>query len=238
MPHSKSSTHLRRPPRRSPRKKPKPADPGSRRQGERDRARSRILLAATHLFAQRGIENVTYGDIARRARMSRPLVYFYFPDLQSLFLEASLGASIQLHDRIAQSFSASRTGLEAIVAMIRSFVDFHEEKPELFYLSTASLNSRPTSRRPLPAELEIAELERATMKLALESLSRGMSDGSVRRDISNPLMVTLSIWAFVQGLVQLTLRRRDTIERLLGPGERHFLDSGFEILRGALAPPH
>ncbi len=237
MPHSKSSIQPRPPGRRSYHRKPPSTDPASRRQGERDRARGRILTAATHLFAQRGIENVTFGDVARRARMSRPLVYFYFPDLRSLFLEASLGPCLQLHDRIARSFSSSRNGLEAIMAMSRSFLDFYEEEPELFYLSMALISPRPSSRRPSPVELEIAELERATMKLAVESLSRGMSDGSVRADISNPLLVALSIWAFVQGLVQSISGHHNTVERFLGAGRRRFLDSGIEILRGALAPP-
>ena len=227
---------LASPPARPRSRRRKSAPATTRRQEERDRARAKILKAATHLFAQRGIENVTFGDIARRARMSRPLVYFYFPDLRTLFLETAHLASSRLHERMTAAISGARTGLESILAMGRTYVDFHEEEPELFYRCMASVGPQPNSRRASPTEERIIQLERTMMELVEAAVSRGVRDGSVRPDVGNNLTVALSLWAFVQGLVQLGSGHRDTIERFCGMNQKSFLDAGFATLRGALKP--
>lgn len=232
MSHTRS---LASPPAR-PRRRRRPTAPSTtRRQDERDRARAKILKAATHLFAQRGIENVTFGDIARRARMSRPLVYFYFPDLRTLFLETAHIASSRLHERMTAAISGARTGLESILAMGRTYVEFHEQEPELFYLCMASVGPQPNGRRASPAEERIIQLERTMMELVEAAVSKGVRDGSVR-PVGNNLTVALSLWAFVQGLVQLGSGHRDTIERFCGMNQKAFLDAGFATLQGALKP--
>ena len=47
--------------------------------------------------------------------------------------------------------------------------------------------------------------------------------------------MSLNLWAFVHGLVQLGTGQRDTIELSYGVRLRQFVDGGFALLRGALA---
>src|SRR5574343_524649 len=83
--------------------------------------RKQIIDAAVRLFAERGMENVTFGDIAKAAKLSRPLVYFYFPDLQTLFLETILVASQELHRRFQLAVRPTLNGLDQIMAVGQAY---------------------------------------------------------------------------------------------------------------------
>ena len=57
-----------------------------RRQEERDRRRAEIVDAADALYAEAGWDVMTMDQVARRARLSRALVYVYFNDKADLHL--------------------------------------------------------------------------------------------------------------------------------------------------------
>ncbi|HRI12209.1 MAG TPA: TetR/AcrR family transcriptional regulator [Verrucomicrobiota bacterium] len=221
----------------SPRRRVLDPAAASRRQTERDQARTKILAAATYLFAHKGIENVTFGDVARRAKSSRPLVYFYFPDLRTLVLEASHVAARRLQERMVAAVGSTRTGLDAILALGRSYVAYHEAEPENFFVCMVPVNPSRNGKRPTELEERILSVERAMMGMVEAAVARGVRDGSVRPDLGETLTVAMSLWAFVQGLVQLSTGHRDTIERFFGLGLERFLDAGFKTLSAALAAP-
>ena len=101
-----------------------------RRTEDRERARQKILAAATHLFAERGLEDVTYGDIAKDSGLSRPLVYFYFPNQESLIQETFLTACQRLQERFVAAVSKASNGSESLMAIGRAYLQFHDDCPE------------------------------------------------------------------------------------------------------------
>jgi len=50
----------------------------ARRQEEKDRRRAEIVDAAEALYAETGWDAITMDQVARRARLSRALLYVYF----------------------------------------------------------------------------------------------------------------------------------------------------------------
>ncbi|TCP43860.1 TetR family transcriptional regulator [Tamaricihabitans halophyticus] len=90
----------------------RPADP------ERAAARrAAITDAAGHLFAERGFENTTAAEIARRAGLSAGSVFYYFTDKRALFraiFERDIPASRELIDRLL----AEPDPLPAILALV------------------------------------------------------------------------------------------------------------------------
>lgn len=206
----------------------------SRRQEDRDRARSRILAAATALFHRHGIDRVTFGAVAKKARLSRPLVYFYFPDKRALFVEACLLAGQQLGERFLAASTGAPTGLDAVEAIGRAYVAFQEEEPALFFLLMAHT---PTDRAKLAGdspEACMAQQELAVMNLVTGSVKRGIADGSIRPDVGDPLTVALCLWGFTHGLAQLGATQRATIEDFHGTPIARFRDTGFQTLRRSL----
>ena len=56
-----------------------------RRQREKDQRHESILNAAEKLFFSRGYDNVSMDEIANEAELSKPALYYYFKDKESLF---------------------------------------------------------------------------------------------------------------------------------------------------------
>ena len=66
--------------------------------GERKVRRDIIIAAAERVFAGKPFDQVSIRDIAREAGISHALIYRYFPDQRSLFVEAFLrGAEKIVH---------------------------------------------------------------------------------------------------------------------------------------------
>jgi AcrR family transcriptional regulator len=64
-----------------------------RRGEEKERRRAEILDAAELLYANKGWDAVTVEQVARSARLSRPLVYVYFRDKEDLLF--AIGMVVQ-----------------------------------------------------------------------------------------------------------------------------------------------
>ena len=57
---------------------------------KKEEKRRAIVKAAMDLLAERGIENVSTGDIAARARVGKGTMYIYFPSKEDLLREVAL----------------------------------------------------------------------------------------------------------------------------------------------------
>jgi AcrR family transcriptional regulator len=82
---------------------------------EGDSRRLRVLLAAEHLFAERGFHNVTVRDIAAKARVTHPLIYYYWPSKDALL--AAVNERNQARMRAVADQDAAP--LDAIAAIVR-----------------------------------------------------------------------------------------------------------------------
>src|SRR5215212_11097270 len=88
-----------------------------RRQEEKDRRRAEIVDAAEAVYAESGWDSVTMDQVARRARLSRALVYVYFRDKEDLLfalVQRSLAALRERFVAVQQGHARGIDELEAI----------------------------------------------------------------------------------------------------------------------------
>ncbi len=88
-----------------------------RRQEEKDRRRNEIIDAAEALYREVGWDAVTMDAVARRARLSRALVYVYFQDKTDLHFAIAIRAIDELTRRFAEAADGARTGAEKMLAI-------------------------------------------------------------------------------------------------------------------------
>jgi AcrR family transcriptional regulator len=192
------------------------------------------LAAAAALYAQHGLENVTFGQIAKRARLSRPLVYFYFPDQQALFLEVVQGGIERLHARFQVAYDSGKNGLEQIENIGRAYASFVVEDPIGFKLCML-FDAQPTGLGTAPGKGEsVLACKMKSNTLCVKAIENGMADGSIRRDVGPPAIVALALWGCVDGMVHLGATEK-TVFRVhpeLSPAM--VLDMGMDLLRSAL----
>ena len=88
----------------------------------RRNVREEIYEAALHCFERRGVRETSMDDVAQRAGVSRPAIYYYFPDKDALVLEVVARQVREIHRRIRQKVrpgSAIEGMIEAAVQTIR-----------------------------------------------------------------------------------------------------------------------
>jgi len=175
-----------------------------RRLEEKERRRAEIVDAAEAAGREVGLDALTMDDVARRARLSRALLYVYFQDRSDLMFGLAERAMSMLHARFVEAAERNRTGLEQISAMGRAYVAFSQEFPVLF-----DALARCELQAPEPSDTSQSEQACALggdklHAACVASIEAGVRDGSIRADIGSPMLMSVTLWGFMHGITQLT----------------------------------
>ncbi len=183
-----------------------------RRQEERDRRRVEIVDAAEALYAELGWDAVTMDAVARKARLSRALVYVYFKDKRDLHFALVERALEELRTRFAAAAAARERGIDQCEAIGRAYLAFSRELPHYFD-ACARFQAHQTETGELePNELACAQAGHRVHEVIVATLERGIADGSVRRDIGDPYVTSLALWSFTHGVILIAASKGAQIE--------------------------
>jgi AcrR family transcriptional regulator len=209
--------------------------PGERRKEEKLRRRNEILDAAETVAADVGMAAVTMDMVARRARLSRALIYVYFDDKFDL--------SVALCERglrlLLQEFQAAAAdhpvGLAKVAALGRAYVAFAQQQPLYFEVISLFQAHAPDSAAQRPNELACKDCGDAVHGVTIAALRHGRADGSIRRDLGDPALVAVTLWGFMHGIIQLVMTKSEV---LAGDGlsVRQLVDSAIRLCTRSLAP--
>src|SRR5215813_283388 len=103
-----------------------------RRQEEKERRRGEILDAAEAVLASVGWDAMTMEEVARKARLSRALVYVYFKDKTDLMFGVGERALSALRQHFAAAVAQHQQGLDQLAAIGRAYIAFSREQPVYF----------------------------------------------------------------------------------------------------------
>ena len=205
-----------------------------RRQEERDRRRSEIVDAAEALYAEVGWDAVTMERVARRARLSRALVYVYFRDKADLHLALVERALDTLRLRFEAASQGKPSGLEEVEAIGRTYFAYAHELPHYFD-ACARFEARASSEGVQPNEDACMAAGHRVHETIVASLNRGVADGSVRGDIGDPYVTSLALWAFSHGVVQIAATKSGQME-IEGIPVQRFFDHAIAMALRTLKP--
>jgi AcrR family transcriptional regulator len=200
-----------------------------RRLEEKERRRAEIVDAAEAAGREVGLDALTMDDVARRARLSRALLYVYFQDRSDLFFGLAERAMEMLLARFVDAAERNRTGLEKVSAIGRAYVAFSQEFPVLFdALARCELQS-PDPAESSPTEQACAlggERLHATLVASIEA---GVLDGSIRSDIGSPMLMSVTLWGFMHGIIQLTTTKAHALAHH-GVGPKALVDHAINMI--------
>ena len=182
-----------------------------RRQEEKDRRRVEIVEAAEDLYREMGWDAVTMDSVARRARLSRALVYVYFKDKQDLHLAIAARALEMLRQRFTEATARARTGMDKVEACGRAYMAFAQEFPH-FFDACARLESKVADGTEPSAQAESCiECGKRVHDVVVEALATGQSDGTIRSDIGELEVVSRVLWGFMHGLIQIAITKGEPL---------------------------
>lgn len=205
-----------------------------RREEEKERRRQEIIEAAEQLYAQKGWDAVTMDQVARKARLSRALLYVYFRDKEDLLFAITDRALAELRRRFEQAVARHDIGLDKVTEIGRAYVLFQQETP--FQFDACSRYHAHQTHAGMPNEAACNAGGDAVMAVMVEALNKGIADGSIRKDIGEPIRVCVMLWAFSHGLIQIAINKSQEIARH-GIDMSGLIEEGRAMLRYMLAAP-
>ncbi len=162
--------------------------------------------------------------IAREAHVSKGGLYRHFASKDELFLTIAARTATELEGVLRQaSESNTRNGYAALEACIRRMVTFAREKEGKVKLAldcSAVRELVDPEDSALPAfDLAIGRL----VELALDVMSQGQKDGSIRCDV-HVQALAVSVWGAVVGALQVERNVGSIASRLMLPFDKSDLD--------------
>jgi TetR/AcrR family transcriptional regulator len=173
-----------------------------RRQEEKERRRAEIIDAAEAVAATVGWDAMTMDQVARKARLSRALLYVYFKDKTDLLFGLCERALATLTQRFEEAVGRQKRGLDQLVGIGRAYVAFAQEFPVYFEVMARCelLTPEPQSDTNEGAAMSQGDACRGLM---VKVIQVGIEDGSIRSDVGEPKIVSTALWGFMHGVLQL-----------------------------------
>ncbi len=196
-------------------------------------SRSRILQAATTLFAAKGFDGTGVNEIADAAGLNKRMIYHYFGSKEGLYVEVLRDSYRRLLDMEREVGETGLPPLNKVKAYIRRYFYFLAQNEEFVkLLQWESLQAHRFSHLVLP---EITQTALPRLSAILEN---GVREGVFRRDLDvRHLLISINAMCLHyfsrQHVYQFFWRRDMADPDMLEERLQHILDF---TLRGMLAP--
>lgn len=212
----------------------KPSHSRQRREDEKEQRREAILDAAETVFARHGFEHARMDDVARKARVSRALVYLYFRNKAELHFAVCLRALQVLREQLAAASDAHARGIDKIAAIGQAYIRFAIERPLYFAALSRFEAHSPECLAPGSTERIVLDAGSGVHEVTVAALRAGMADGSIRR-IEQPMLVAITLWSFTHGAIQVAQTKAPFLDEV-GLSADALLRHAIELAMRGLAP--
>ncbi len=205
-----------------------------RRLEEKEKRRSEILDAAEVVALDVGTDAMTMDQVARKARISRALLYVYFKDKPDLLFAVAERALGLLRERFVAAQADHRTGLDQITEIGRAYVLFCRQFPVYFDV-LSKLQAHEAELKDTGSTVQACMLAgNRVHDVIVQSINTGIADGSVRADAGDPRIVSFVLWAFTHGALEIAKRKAEVLP-FMGVEPAALIDHGIEMARRSLA---
>lgn len=156
--------------------------------------------------------------IARKAKLSKGLLYFYYKSKDDLYMAVILRAiksTIEFHKHVLEN-NKDKPGLERLMELLDEYFTFSRQFP--YYqdaISTFINMSNPLKHdrgkagitkgmRESPYYEQIMSVKLEPFNLINEALEQGIADGSIKTKLP-PMYLYLSVWSLMIGYEKLSV---------------------------------
>jgi AcrR family transcriptional regulator len=181
---------------------------------ERQQKEKKILEAAIKLFSQNGFYATKVEDVAKEARISKGLVYFYYKSKEDLYMAITKKGFDELKEIFNKAFSNNKEnkGIDVIVELVEEYFLFAKEKKIfheaiLFFFSCLdqyNADKERMNKMVLNSNYfnKLLTNHHDIAKLGIKALSMGIKDGSIRPDLQAE-SAFYTLWSMLIGNIQL-----------------------------------
>lgn len=185
--------------------------------------RNKILRSAIAVFAERGLKGATIRIVGRAAGYNSALIYYYFENKETLFVEALKHILAGFFERLEKSRCPFTNARERIAYFVNSIYDYYEEDADRMQLMTVAISMHSDLVRKV-----IEDFLKERSILPLEIIAEGIEVGQFRK--VNPLQA----WWAILGACMLSMRLRQIIGKVKRRSEFFVVPEVSEMREGII----
>jgi TetR/AcrR family transcriptional regulator len=148
--------------------------PASARRLDPEATRASIVDAATRLFLERGVSDVSLSDVARAAGVTKSLIHHHFGSKERLWEEVKRGRFSEYVDRQQALFADGRPATELLRASVIEYFRFLQRNPD--YL-------RLRSWMELEQDASCHDFETGLAREGIRRIREAQEQGLVRKEL-------------------------------------------------------
>jgi AcrR family transcriptional regulator len=204
-----------------------------RKEKEKEIRRNDIIDAAERVFFSKGFNSSTMDDVAKEAEFSKRTVYVYFNSKEQIHFEIMIRGYRLLLEMLkdCNRTNIKENAVENIKQMAMALYRFSVHYPNYFDAIMQYENSEFDFKKGVPDKSrdECYALGEETLNYLISSLQKGVSEGSVRKDIDIK-KTALSLWACILGVFNTIRKKKNYISNFHGIQPEELLSQAFELM--------
>lgn len=173
-----------------------------RKEREKEQRRRDIIDAAEKLFLTNKYEDVSMDDIARAVELSRPTIYLYFKNKESILFAVLLRGINKLNGMFKEGVSRAETGIDKIAATGAAFVEFYAEQPDMYRLLRYAWSQRFETSEIDNAK-EVMDASTELIVIMCKAIEQGMEDGTIMKGL-NPLDTAIFLVSASENAIEIS----------------------------------
>jgi AcrR family transcriptional regulator len=207
-----------------------------RKEREKAQRRESIIDAAEKVFFKKGIENATMDEVAENAELSKGTLYLYFKSKEELHFAIRIRAAMTLKEYFVKAIDPKEIGSQNVYNIGRAYVRFSMEHQDYFnsmaYFEHSDFNPSDSEN---PFFKNFRE-ETDPLEFFIGIIDKGITDGSVRKDI-DPNIMAKNLWAATTGMllhVSKNISSTECIQNEKDLSPELFIESYFKIISSGI----
>ena len=196
--------------------------------------RGRILRAATAEFSSKGLAGARVDEIARRASVSKRMLYHYFGNKEALWLAVLEQAYLHIRGEERELDVLRLSPVDGMRRLIEFTLAYDAAHPEFISLV---LGENPQRARYLRRSRKVRELHTSLLGVIENILERGRRSGVFRKGVdAAELYITIAALGFFYFSNVHTLSTIFGRDFNSGPARRKHLRHTVNVILGYLRP--
>jgi len=209
----------------------------SRREREKLQRRNSIIAAAEKRFFERGFDGVSMDDVAKDLELSKPALYRYFRNKESLYIAVVLRGMLILRDTFKEAVAQKQTGVDKVSAYLRalyfSFVREHSNYYRLLNVARERRFMDLFAKHEVDDADKFGTLALESLTLLADAIQLGAEDGTLRADLP-PLQTAIFLVVAAEAAVNIGPEYQGLLHTM-GLSKEEYLQHSIDLLLKAVA---
>lgn len=209
----------------------------TRKEWEHEKRRDRIVDISEELIMKRGLDSITFDDIAAASGYTKRTMYHYFRDKEELSLAVVYKALLILHDRLQHA--VENPGDSLLRSLAWAYFRFFLENPVYFdltmrYEARTCVYYRGEATEQLDGFKALCQQATDTTAAMLtEAIALSMKKGSIKTMLT-PKQMMLAMWGQISGIIQIILMRQKHFKETFGIEYEAFFEEFLTLIERSL----